>query len=324
MEDSQPVACALPSSSSGPAPSPPPVPSKHHLPPPSGTDRASIAGHALDLTSDEDLGIGIMNLISIEEHLFFTANKTGKPQYYEHLLEVREMRKELLKKIVVSFEGEVWCISKHLLASSMRLMEVGTKELTVHGVATAQPYFEKSYRLFRMFWEIVLQQPTAPADASTGANSGQMPVREAAPPEHRESATAPSTQEVLFFYEPTCPHCKALELFLTSNHLYERFRITRKDVTSDAANRAEIERLCKDCLTAAGEWEVPMVVHDGTCAMGEAAAMRLFRHLVWDGVKVLRQSVTAVVDQGDLPPHVRRHIENYSAAVDAALDCCKE
>jgi hypothetical protein len=66
----------------------------------------------------------------LKNTFFFTANKTGKDHYYDILLEIREMRKELLKKIVVSFEGEVWCISKHLLASSMRLMEVGTRAKT--------------------------------------------------------------------------------------------------------------------------------------------------------------------------------------------------
>jgi len=33
-------------------------------------------GEKLDLSSDEDLSIGIMNLVSIEEHFFFTYNKT--------------------------------------------------------------------------------------------------------------------------------------------------------------------------------------------------------------------------------------------------------
>ena len=35
-------------------------------------------GHKLDLSSDQDLSIAIMNLVSIEEHFFFTANKTEK------------------------------------------------------------------------------------------------------------------------------------------------------------------------------------------------------------------------------------------------------
>ena len=83
----------------------------------------------LDLSSGEDLSVGIMNLISIEEHLFFTFNKTNDSKYIELLNEVRKMRTDLLKEIIKDYEGEVWCISKHLLAASMRIMEVGTKEL---------------------------------------------------------------------------------------------------------------------------------------------------------------------------------------------------
>ena len=84
----------------------------------------------LDLSRDEDLSIAIMNLIGIEEHLFFTAEKTGKDAYFKVLNEVREMRKNLMKKIVKDTEGETWCMSKHLLSASMRLIEVGTKHLS--------------------------------------------------------------------------------------------------------------------------------------------------------------------------------------------------
>lgn len=110
----------------------------------------------LDLSSDEDLSIAIMNLISIEEHLFFTAEKTGKQIYYNLLKEVREMRKELLKKIIKEYEGEIWCISKHLLASSMRLMEVGTKQLGKGNKEEAQDLFKKAYQLYSLFWAINL------------------------------------------------------------------------------------------------------------------------------------------------------------------------
>lgn len=112
-------------------------------------------GHKLDLSSDEDLSIGVMNLISIEEHLFFTAKKTGDDSYFSLLAEIREMRKELLKKLIKEYDGEVWCISKHLLASSMRLMEVGTKALATQP-EEAQKMFEKSYRLYNLFWALNL------------------------------------------------------------------------------------------------------------------------------------------------------------------------
>lgn len=106
----------------------------------------------LDLSSDQDLSIAIMNLVSIEEHFFFTGAKTGKPEYYDLLNEVREMRKSLLKKIIKEYEGEVWCISKHLLAASYRLMEVGTKAQGRGNKAEAQEMFQKSYDLYSLFW----------------------------------------------------------------------------------------------------------------------------------------------------------------------------
>ena len=108
----------------------------------------------LDLSSDQDLSIAIMNLVSIEEHFFFTAEKTGKPEYFDLLQEARKMRGELLKKIVKNPEGEEWCISKHLLAASMRLMEVGTKQHKAGNQAEAQELFDKSFNLYSLFWAI--------------------------------------------------------------------------------------------------------------------------------------------------------------------------
>ena len=105
-----------------------------------------------DLSSDQDLTIGIMNLISIEEHLMFSGAKTGKTQFYDLINEVREMRKNAMLKIIPSYEGEVWCISKHLLAASMRVFEVGTKALAAGDKETAYSLFDQSYELQCMFW----------------------------------------------------------------------------------------------------------------------------------------------------------------------------
>lgn len=112
--------------------------------------------HKFDLSTEEDLSIAVMNLISIEEHFFFTAEKTGDAKYFDLLAEVREMRKALMKKMIKDYEGEVWCISKHLLASSMRLMEVGTKLLGKGNKKDAKEMFEKSYNLYNLFWGLNL------------------------------------------------------------------------------------------------------------------------------------------------------------------------
>ena len=105
-----------------------------------------------DLSSDQDLSIAIMNLISIEEHLVFSGAKTGKSSYYDLIKEIRETRKNLLQKIIPSYEGEVWCISKHLLATSMRLMEVGTKQQSLGNDAEAYKLFNSAYDMYCLFW----------------------------------------------------------------------------------------------------------------------------------------------------------------------------
>jgi hypothetical protein len=111
----------------------------------------------VDLSSGEDLSIAIMNLVSLEEHFFFTSQKTGKQKYLDLLNTAREMRKELLAKLVKDPEGEVWCISKHLLAASMRLIEVGTKALGQGKKKEAEDLFQKAYQLYNLFWGLNLK-----------------------------------------------------------------------------------------------------------------------------------------------------------------------
>ena len=106
----------------------------------------------LDLSSDQDLSIAIMNLISIEEHLFFSGAKTQDTSFYDLINPIREDRKELLGRIIKSYKGEVWCISKHLLATCMRLMEVGTKALSAGNKEDAYMLFDKAYTMYTLFW----------------------------------------------------------------------------------------------------------------------------------------------------------------------------
>ncbi|MEK6834753.1 MAG: hypothetical protein AABX61_00635 [Nanoarchaeota archaeon] len=108
-----------------------------------------------DLSKQEDLSIALMNLISLEEHFYFSSMKTGNKAYLDMLNSVRTLRKSLLKKIVKNPKGEEWCISKHLLASSMRLIEVGTKELQ-ENEKEAEMYFKSAFELYSLFFAINL------------------------------------------------------------------------------------------------------------------------------------------------------------------------
>jgi hypothetical protein len=54
-------------------------------------------------------------------------------------------------------EGETWCISKHLLSASYRLMEVGTKLQSQGKKKEAQEMFDNSYKMYSMFWALRLK-----------------------------------------------------------------------------------------------------------------------------------------------------------------------
>ena len=110
-----------------------------------------------DLSMEEDLAIAVMNLVSLEEHFFMTSQKTGKNGYLDLLTQTREIRKQLLSKLINIHEGETWCISKHLLAATMRLMEVGTKLQTTGKPEEARDMFRKSYEIFSLFWALRLK-----------------------------------------------------------------------------------------------------------------------------------------------------------------------
>lgn len=110
-----------------------------------------------DLSTAEDLSIAVMNLISLEEHFFFTGVKTEKDEYFDTAMEVREIRKGLLAKLMPNHEGETWCISKHLLAATMRLTEVGNKMQSEGQRDKAKAMFADAYKVYSIFWALKLK-----------------------------------------------------------------------------------------------------------------------------------------------------------------------
>ena len=111
----------------------------------------------VDLSMEEDLSLAVMNLINLEEHMFFTGARTDNPEYYDMLNEIRAMRTELMGKLIDKHEGETWCVAKHLLATSMRLMEVGTKLIKDEKKEEAKEFFDKAFEVYSMFWAVRLK-----------------------------------------------------------------------------------------------------------------------------------------------------------------------
>lgn len=110
----------------------------------------------LDLSSDQDLTLGIMNLVNLEEEFFLLGAQSKHKDYYDLLFKVREMRKVLLQMIIQQYEGEVWCIAKHLLAAAMRCMQAGFKLIAQNEAKLAYELFQFAYDLYALFWGLNL------------------------------------------------------------------------------------------------------------------------------------------------------------------------
>lgn len=127
----------------------------------------------VDLSAAEDLSLAVMNLISLEEHCFFTGAKTNDGSYYDLSAEVRQMRTRLMEGLVEKHEGETWCATKHLLSATMRLIEVGNRYQAEGDKAKAKSFFDDAYRLYSIFWALKTKLVSAHALAATGGNAAK-------------------------------------------------------------------------------------------------------------------------------------------------------
>ena len=137
----------------------------------------------VDLSAAEDLSIAVMNLISLEEHFFFTGAKTKDGSYYDLSSEIRSMRTRLMEGLVGKHEGETWCATKHLLSSTMRLIETGNR-YNAEGYSPtgspvkgdkkkAQAFFADAYRLYTVFWALKTKLVSAGSLAGAGKEAAE-------------------------------------------------------------------------------------------------------------------------------------------------------
>lgn len=136
-------------------------------------ERARKEG-GVDLSTAEDLSLAVMNLISLEEHFFFTGTKTHKDEYFDTAGEIRLMRKSLLAELMPRHEGETWCISKHLLSATMRLVEVGNKLHSNGMKLEAKEKFAQAYKVYSIFWALKLRLITSGAIVTAAHDSERL------------------------------------------------------------------------------------------------------------------------------------------------------
>jgi hypothetical protein len=121
-------------------------------------------GMSGDIDFDEDLSFAVMNLIAAEEHLVFTAARLGEDDprtktVFETLRHVRDVRRWGLYSLVENPPSEIWCASKHLLAASMRFIEVANRKSGQGKLDEASFAAENAFSLWSLFWGLATNAP---------------------------------------------------------------------------------------------------------------------------------------------------------------------
>ena len=126
----------------------------------------------------EDLSIAAMNLITLEEHLYFSGVRTDSPGYYDLVEVVRRTRRELMDEMLGETEGEVYCAVKHILSSSVRLFEVGEKFKAAGKEEKAQEYFEKAFEVYTLVWSLISGRLKIPGPENDSNSHGDPTLKE--------------------------------------------------------------------------------------------------------------------------------------------------
>lgn len=110
----------------------------------------------LDISLVEDLLEGVMNLISLESHLYNSWTMTKQDYNLKLLDRAREIRTRWLSMLVKegNQKDQRWCESKHYLESAMRLREVGTRFLQTKQIKEAKQCFVDSSECIMSFLEL--------------------------------------------------------------------------------------------------------------------------------------------------------------------------
>ena len=87
------------------------------------------------------------------------------------------------------------------------------------------------------------------------------------------------TDEVIYYYGETCPHCIELNKFLEDNKIAEKVNFTKKEVfdKKNAANVAEWEKKAAECGIKREGMGVPFIYARGKCYVGTPDAEAFFK-----------------------------------------------
>ena len=77
------------------------------------------------------------------------------------------------------------------------------------------------------------------------------------------------TAEFILYYGEACPHCRAVEDYLSDNNITQKLRLISKEVYNDQANANELTAVAKSCGLSTKDIGVPLLWDGHQCIIGD-------------------------------------------------------
>lgn len=80
-----------------------------------------------------------------------------------------------------------------------------------------------------------------------------------------------SKNDIILYWGDGCPHCKALDEYLSSHkEIEEKIKLTRKEVYNNRFNSEELDQAAKSCnLDTKDGVGIPFLYYKGECVSGD-------------------------------------------------------
>jgi len=97
-----------------------------------------------DVGHIQDWMFAVQHLISAEHHLIESYAITNQKIFLEANEKIRKKRSKLMFEVVPKKEGQIYCITKHLLGASQGLKELANRLVEEGNLELSKEYFKDS------------------------------------------------------------------------------------------------------------------------------------------------------------------------------------
>ncbi len=85
-----------------------------------------------------------------------------------------------------------------------------------------------------------------------------------------------ASDQIIFFYGDTCPHCKNVEEYVTQNAVHEKVQFEEREVYNNRENSKELNAIAKKCGIEADQVGVPLLWTGEKCLVGDKDIISFF------------------------------------------------